>query len=502
MRNFILAILSAALLSCGWLGLSGLPLAVAFVPLLMVVTGQERFWRAMGFVALALGLWSGVTTWWIAMVPGGWPAPILSVIITVVLFGSVFALFWVVRRRNEKLAWVVLAAGWIAAERFWMNGELSFPWLVLGNGFSNDVWAVQWYELTGVFGGTLWVWLCNIAIYKKRWAAACFIISIPLIASAIRYLAYDEKGEERTVMVVQPNFFAYQKFETVSESAQIDTMLNLSSRAPADVDFFVYPETAIDNRIEEDYMGRNPVVMRFRQLLKAKYHGAKMVLGATTVRYYRPGERVSHTARQTRGGMFYDYYNSALLIDTAAQVEVHHKTKLVVGVERMPFRGKIKALDRLMVDLGGTSNNLGTDSVATVFRGGVGAAICWEAVFGEYFAEFVRNGATIMAVASNDSWWGDTRGQKQLFLFSRLRAIETRRAIFRSANTGTSGFIDQRGGILARTGWNETTALTATLKTNTRITFYTRYGDYVARIATLVFLLSILYYIALRFKRR
>ncbi len=227
-----------------------------------------------------------------------------------------------------------------------------------------------------------------------------------------------------------------------------------------------------------------------------------MVLGATTVRFYLTGERISHTARQSRGGMFYDYYNSALLIDTTEQVEVHHKTKLVVGVERMPFSGKWKLLDKLMVDLGGTSNNLGTDSVATVFRGGVGAVICWEAVFGEYFAEFVRNGATLMAVASNDSWWGDTRGHKQLFAFSRLRAIETRRAIFRSANTGTSGFIDQRGGVIAKTGWDETTAITATLRTNSHMTFYTRYGDYIARIAVLTFLLTVLYYIALRFKRR
>ncbi len=327
MRNFILTLLSAALLSCGWLGLSGLPLMVAFVPLLIVVTGQERFWRAMGYVALALGLWSGVTTWWIAMVPGGWPAPVFSVLITITLFGAVLALFWTVRRRNEKLAWVVLVAGWIAAERFWMNGELSFPWLVLGNGFSNDAWAVQWYEMTGVFGGTLWVWLCNIAIYKKRWIAVAIVVLLPLAASTARYLAYDEKGEDRTAMVVQPNFFAYQKFETISESAQIDTMLNLSSRAPADIDFFVYPETAIDNRIEEDYMGRNPVIIRFRQLLKDKYPNAKMILGATTVRFYRPGERISYTARQTSGGMFYDYYNSALLIDTALQVEVHHKTK-------------------------------------------------------------------------------------------------------------------------------------------------------------------------------
>jgi apolipoprotein N-acyltransferase len=494
--------LSAALLSCGWLGLSGLTLVVAFVPLLMVVTRQERFWPMMGWVALTLGLWSGVTTWWIAMVPGGWPGAVGSVLITEVLFGTVLALFWWVRRRYAKLAWVVLVAGWIAAEWVYTVGDLSFPWLTLGNGLANDVWAVQWYELTGVFGGTLWLWLCNILIYKRKWLAAAVVVLLPLAASAVRYLTYKETGEQRVAMVVQPNFFGFEKFGTVPLQSQIDTMLNLSSRAPADVDIFVYPETAIDSRIEEDFLGRDYVVGQYRQLLTDKYPDAKMILGATTERYYRPGERVSYTARRTSSGIYYDYYNTTLCIDTTSQVEVHHKTKLVVGVERMPFQGKWKLLDKLMVDLGGTSNGLGTDSVATVFAGGIGSPICWEAVFGEYFAEFARNGATIMTVSSNDSWWADTRGHKELLAFSRLRAIETRRSIARSTATGTSGFINQRGEIIAKTRWDEPVAITATLRTNDRITFYTRYGDYIARIAVFTFLLAILYYIALRFKRR
>ncbi len=507
MRNFLLTLLSAAMLSCGWLGVSGLPLLVALVPLLLVIERQDCFWHTMGFVALALGLWSGVTTWWIAMVPGGWPGAVLSVIITVVLFGGVFALYWLVKRRFPQLAFVVLVSGWIAAELLYTVGELNFPWLVLGNGFANDVKAVQWYEITGVFGGTLWVWACNILIFnvlrrQTRWSVAAVVVLVPLAVSLVRYYTYRERGEERVAMVVQPDFFAWQKFGAVDEQTQIDTMLRLSARAPADVDIFVYPETALDMQFQEDHLADDPVIEQFRALLRQKYPGAKMVMGATTMRFYRPGERISHTARETLHDVFYDFYNSALLIDTASTVEVHHKTKLVVGVERMPFRGKFKLLDKLMVDLGGTSNNLGTDSVATVFRGDIGAAICWEAVFGEYFAEFVGRGATLMTVVSNDSWWGDTRGYRQLFAFSRLRAVETRRAIARSANTGTSGFIDQRGNALAQTNWNETMAITATLRTNDRITPYTRWGDFVARIATLLFGLSILYYVALLFRRR
>ena len=111
--------------------------------------------------------------------------------------------------------------------------------------------------------------------------------------------------------------------------------------------------------------------------------------------------------------------------------------------------------------------------------GGVraGPAICYEAVYGEYFTEFVRNGAQVMCVISNDGWWRDTPGHRYLFAYSRLRAVENRRSIARSANTGISGFIDQRGDVLQKLGWDQRGALTDSLSLNDRMTFYTRYGD-------------------------
>lgn len=490
--------LSAALLTCGWVGLPGLTLLVAFVPLLFV----DR--HCVRWSLLTIGLWSAATTWWIGMVPGGWPGAVLSVIITIVLFGAVF---WVFNKIENRARWVVLVAAWVVAEWAWMHSDLDFPWLVLGNGLAGDTWAVQWYELTGAFGGTVWVWACNILIFnvlrrQTRWFWAVGVVCVPLAFSAIRYATYNEKGEERTVAVVQPNFFAWEKFGYVDEQSQIDTMLRLSALAPPETDYFAYPETAVDMQLDENNLTTNPVVERFRGLLKEKYPEAKMIVGATTLKFYRPGEQISYTAREALGGTFYDYYNAALAIDTTQRVEVHHKTKLVVGVERMPFRGRWKFLDNLMVDLGGTSNGLGIDSIPTVFEDKTAAAICWEAIFGEYMTRFPRRGAELLIVISNDSWWGDTSGYRQLFKFSRLRAIETRRAIARSAATGISGFIDQRGDILEASKWNERAMQTATLRMNDRITFYVRWGDWVARIAVLVFALGILYSIALRFKRQ
>jgi apolipoprotein N-acyltransferase len=163
-------------------------------------------------------------------------------------------------------------------------------------------------------------------------------------------------------------------------------------------------------------------------------------------------------------------------------------------------------MKQLSMDLGGTSGVLGMDDERSVFTSAsgvsVGAPVCWEAVFGEHTAGFVKKGAQALFVISNDAWWGDTQGCRQLFAFSRLRAIETRRAIARSANTGISGFIDQRGRVIARTGWDERVSLPGTIDLNDRITFYVRFGDLIGRVSVLVFLLSALYYVAWRRKKK
>ena len=107
-----------------------------------------------------------------------------------------------------------------------------------------------------------------------------------------------------------------------------------------------------------------------------------------------------------------------------------------------------------------------------------------------------------MAIIANDGWWGDTPGYKHLFSISRLRAVEHRRAIARSANTGKSGFISARGDVGETLGWEQRGVITAEVPLNSELTFYTRYGDYLARISEYVLLLSVLYYVAYRYKRR
>lgn len=519
-KNILRSLLAVAALSVGWLGVSGVPLLFALVPLLLISRdlGPSRrdWWRMAGWCALTFGLWSALTTWWI-----WYAAPIgaiLSVIITVLLCGGSFMFYhYVSKRARPSLAWTVLMSSWIAAEYWYTVGEVSFPWLMLGNGFARDVWAVQWYEYTGVFGGTLWVLLCNILIFRfvgsrtvRRGVAAAAAVCVPLLLSAVLWAVRGggEPVREVELTVVQPNIDPYEEKFSLPQESQTEILLSLAGEAPCSADYIILPETAIhDDVLEEEYM-RYGSVAALHEAVSERGGRIQMIAGVTTLRFYPDLRMRSATARQSRyGGLWYDVYNSALAISPGERIDVHHKSKLVVGVEKMPYPRLMKMLDFLIIDLGGTTGQLGVDSVRKVFTHpstGVrlGTAICYESVYGAYFAEFVRRGAQVMAVITNDGWWGDTPGYRQHFGFARLRAIETRRAIARSANTGISGFIDPRGRVIESLGWNRRGSLTARLSLGEGETFYVRYGDWVARTALYVLILSVLYFIAYRTRRK
>ena len=146
---------------------------------------------------------------------------------------------------------------------------------------------------------------------------------------------------------------------------------------------------------------------------------------------------------------------------------------------------------------------MGEPGPAFVHNGvSVGTPICYEGLYGIFYGGFVREGARALLSSSNDGWWGDTPGHKHLFSIARLRAGEHRRAIARSANTGTSGFIDTRGDVQQKLGWDRRGILTGEVELNSELTFYTRYGDYLGRISELLMGLCILYYIAYRIKKK
>jgi apolipoprotein N-acyltransferase len=241
----------------------------------------------------------------------------------------------------------------------------------------------------------------------------------------------------------------------------------------------------------EDEMHENYSILMIKGFMK-DYPQTSFVIGADTRMAYYEGRDKSSTARPIGNTEhYYDIFNTALQIDNQDEIQIYHKSRLVPGVEMLPYPKLFWWLEDLMLDLGGMSGSHGTQKERTVFHNNykeikVGVPICYESVYGEFVGEWVNNGANIIFVITNDGWWEDTPGYRQHHSYSRIRAIETRRSIARSANTGISSFINQRGDVIEYLGWEKRGAIRQKLNANDKITFYVKYGDFFARMSLVV----------------
>lgn len=517
-KRLVLVLISVVLLSMGWLGLSGLSLLVALIPLLIISEhysdSTRDFWRMFGWGAMTFLLWQATTVWWV------WNATPIGPLASAIV-GSFWNLVplmvyhYTSKRAPRALAYTLFVALWLATEHIYNSAEvMTFPWLLLGHGFSNDIWAVQWYEYTGLFGGALWVLTSNVALFeilrsktKTAKVRASLIVLLPMLLSIVLFFSYKPSQRETIISVVQPNVPCYEE-ERQARNTQNDVKIvkSLLDEVPAEASYVLLPESALSyinefGSIDEAYVAMYGT--QFEAMFGNNMASSKLIAGASTIKNYGKTP-ATDTAREYRGGNYYDYFNSALLVNSEGEVErIYHKGRLVIGVEAVPMRKIFKLFE---VDLGGISGQLGWGREHLVFENGdvkIGPSICYEGIYGDYFAGFARNGAEVMALISNDGWWGDTPGHRRLFDFARLRAIETRRSIARSANTGISGFISPRGETIGkRLEWDERGVLTANVELRDEMTIYTLYGDWIARIAGYVAVLALMYYVAYRVRRR
>jgi apolipoprotein N-acyltransferase len=437
----------------------------------------------------------------------------------------VFWMFHVTRRRlGNRLGYASLAIYWLTFEFLYLRAQINFPWLTLGNAFSNDIILIQWYEWTGHLGGTLWILIMNIVFFKLikgflanrsfqanrsrlGWVAGFFLI--PVLFSLIRFLTYEEKEDPYEMVVLQPNIDPYLKFIDMPQEEQTAHLLRVAdSLVTEETDYIIGPETFINNSVWEERIENHPEILKLNSFLE-RFPEAKLVLGATTYKLYTDPSQYTSSSRPIQDGKYqYDSFNSAFQLDASGEIPIYHKSELVVGVEHMPYTNLLGFLEKITVQLGGAFRSHGTQEYRDAFESPqdgtrVGPVICWESIFGEFVTEYVKDaGAHFLFIVTNDGWWKNTPGHRQHNAYARLRAIETRRSIARSANTGISSMINQRGEELARIGWWERSGLKGTLNKNDHITFYVKHGDYLGRISGFLTVVLLLYSIAIPFIRK
>lgn len=529
-KSLGLAVLSGATMGVSWPATGSLAALffVALVPLLLLeyeITLSKRssssqhvfYYTYLTF--LIFNLWS---LWWIWNAsPGGM---VMAVMINAFFMSLIFLGFHKVRKQlGDKRGYFTLVTLWLGFEWVHFNWELDYPWLTFGNVFANHTTMIQWYEYTGVMGGSLWVLIVNVGCFlwykntllsgvsvKKKVLSAFVILGlvvVPLTVSWWLYFSYQEKKDPVEVVVVQPNIDPYfDKFSGMTEVEQIDRIIELArEKVTPNTQYIVAPETALPRGYWESELERNYGVQAIKNVVE-DYPNIGFITGISSYIAYPEGEyKPTPTARLSKTtGSWYDAFNSTIQIDASDVIPVYHKSKQVIGVEKIPYPKVFSLLERFTLDLGGTTGSLGKQEEAEVFRNGayaVAPLICYESVFGDYVGDFVQKGANFIFISTNDGWWGDTPGYHQHMAYARLRAIENRRSVARSANTGTSCFINQKGDVFEATKWWEPAVIRNTLNANSTLTYYTKHGDYIGRIAVFLAVLMIAWSWSVRLRK-
>lgn len=500
---------------------------IAWVPLLYLqdhIYKNPQFFSRSAVVLYSYPgflVWNVLTTWWIynSTVIGS----ILAFVLNSFFMALVFGLFHFVRKNvfTKGKGYFSLIALWITFEYLHQEWDLTWSWLNLGNVFASSYKWIQWYEFTGTFGGSVWVLGVNILIWnalkkmingdygwKKlsvKLISPMILILLPVSISIWMYRSWHEKGIEAEIVVVQPDIDPYNEEYTIPVQNLLNNMLSLArQKTDENTDMVLFPESSIAYTIYESDFSLTQIYDSVTDFIENT--GAEVVLGLSSRKIVQPGSELDKAARPlVDNSGYYVSYNTAAHINKYNQIEYYHKAKLVPGVERMPFPSIFKYLDKFAIDLGGATGSLGTSKKRAVFIQGkvhLGPIICYESIYGEFVSGYVREGANLLGIITNDGWWGNSPGHRQHFEYARLRAIENRRDIARSANNGISGFFNQRGDDSQKTDYWMPDVRKATVNLNEEKTFYVVYGDYIARFSGFVAALLLLMGISLGLKKR
>jgi len=520
--RFSLSIISGFLLILSFPFTGGLAFLgfVAWVPLLLVENsirkGKLRSGKVFVHAYLSFLIYNLGTTFWIyfASPEGAYMAIILNSLFMSLAF---YAYHLARKHLSTNFGWFFLIVFWVGFEHAHYHWELSWPWLTLGNVFSLYPQVVQWYEITGVMGGSIWLLGVNYLIFSyllnqiqqskgnsqrngKRFLIGIFLaLFVPSSFSLVRFFTYKEKSNPVEVAVIQPNIDPYNEKFVRDPSEQINKMLGLAREISSDkTNFILFPETAISSSVDEGFLRQNESVSAFLNFAK-DHPNVHLLTGASTYAFFK--NKNSTASKKINGSSdFIEFYNSSLSIEKD-NTDIVHKSKLVLGVEEIPFTEWFPFLEELSINNGGTSGTLGKEIEPQTINSQHGLyapIVCYESIYGEFISQQAQKGAELLFIITNDGWWKDTPGYKQHNSFASIRAIETRRSVARAANTGYSSFVNQRGEIIKQSSWWKPDAMKTTLNRNKEKTIYVRWGDFLYRILSA---LAVLLIVAIIFKQ-
>ncbi|OCC15671.1 Copper homeostasis protein CutE [Dissulfuribacter thermophilus] len=427
--------------------------------------------------------------WWLAPTInqyGRLPLPLtFPVVALLALYLSLYPALWACvytyfLKKTPRIVLATLGGGlWGLTE--WMRGTLftGFPWGVLASSLHDFPLLIQLADLLSIYGissllflSVLLIWGFIIHLRNKSWKESLYLFlgfwTVFLGAvyyGKVKMNEYDVPPDICAV-AVQGAVPQSIKWDPGVMEETLNKYFSLTKEGCFERDcdnktrLVVWPETAVTTYYQDDSV----VQERLQEF--SRENGVFLLFGSLSYEFSTPGSRPQ-------------YFNSAYLIGPNGDLLGRYdKRHLVPFGEYMPL-GPFSELAKHYLPTAGDFDT-GVRGAAIRATDGltVGILICFESIFPGLARDAVNHGANILAVMTNDAWFGRTPAPYQHEAMSVFRAVETRRWVIRSANTGVSSIIAPDGTRIETTEIFVPAVITAKVGLLTDKSPYVRYGDY------------------------
>jgi len=395
---------------------------------------------------------------------------------------------------SRKTAMLLFPFFWVCYEYCYSLTDFQFPWISLGNSQTKFLHFIQIADHVGVYGLSLIIVFINLFLfigykhfvkrtsYKIPFAAAFLLLMLPIIYGVYKEKTFKESEKKVRVGLVQPNLDPYEKWSGGNVTELTGSYISLSEKAVSQkAELVLWPETALPVYLLSGDFYRTTNLIR----LFIRSTNTSLLTGMPNFIAYFDNKNIPHDAKYSSAGKFYyTNYNAVLLFTPESDnVQTYGKMKLVPFGEHTPFSDQLPLLADLIkwsVGLGGW--NVGKDTTNFIVpmkrdtsHYAVNAIVCYESIFPELIASFAQRGSEMIAVVTNDSWYGNTSGPYQHKEIAVLRAVENRKTVVRAANGGISCIISPLGKTLAETKMFTKDVLVGDVHLNDEKTFYTQH---------------------------
>ena len=481
----------------------------AFIPYFYVIEKRKGLAEIGRATYITFFIFSLITLYWVGswqkqsdpflMIAGG-----VLVFFNPLLFLIPSTLFYITRKIfRPALALFLFPLFWVTYEYLYTLTDLHFPWLILGHGLAKFTAFIQAADIVGAVGLSIIVLYINIFLYKSivNWkirknkalvnlTAGLLIFVIVLSYGFYRLSSFKISNKTVRVGLIQPNLNPWEKWQTGDLSKLTNLYLGLSQKAvDKGAKIIFWPETAYPvYLLDGDYQSTVDTIYKFLQK-----NNVYLLTGMPDVQYFFKGNKIPPGAKKANQGYYYTMYNGILLLSPhTRRIQRYGKMKLVPFGEHVPFADQIPFLsDLIKWGVGISGWNVGRDTTdfripynkiskteKTIFGKdslSIDGVVCFESVFPYFITNFVRRGAEMISVLTNDSWYGNSSGPYQHNDISILRAVENRRSVVRAANGGISSIISPLGRVKVHSKMFTKTFIVGDVPLENTETFFTKF---------------------------